>query len=877
MRINHPARLLVTLLAAMVLTASAALAAPQRHRLPGGLTLITSENHEAPVVSFQVWVRAGSAYERPGEYGITHLIEHMIFKGTPSDPGGTMARRIEALGGEVNAYTSIDHTNYYVVAASRNAAQALTLLADAVVNASFDPAELAREKEVVVEEIRMNQDNPRRRLYKEVSRFAMGDHPYGRPVIGTAESVRAMTREGIRAYVKRWYRAPAITVVAVGDFNTAKLIPLVRKAFAGLNRQKPPAFKLPPVTVPAGPRIKVMTEKVKQASLVISWRIPGLPHPDVYPLDMAATVLGDGATSRLYSRLKEELGLVDSITAWSYTPQGQGIFSVQATTSPDKVAAAWPAIIAEVMKLMTTRPRPQELDRARVNLAASFVRSRMTMAGQARMLGKFEMFYGGFEQAAAYLARFQAVGPGDVVRVAAKYFIPSTMTMVIQSPAGTKVPTRAELAQAASRLYRAHAPADGGGKAKSLRVVLANGLTVVVKPARAVPLVSMVLASPGGSALETKTTAGIYELWSRSVIRGSRQYPYRRLIRTLEDMAGSLDASSGKSEVGLSGSFLARDWKKGLAILADVWLHPTFEPRQVARAKAEQLAALRRQADNPVGLVFKRLCKALYGDSPFGLNYLGTPETLAAMDSRALERAHQRIKGPGGTVLVVVGDVDPAAVVAEVKRLMGSATGKVILPAIKLPKPHHRPVIKSYRDPKAKQTQIVVAFLAPNSTDPQRHHLSVLQAAIGGMGGSLFTDLRDKRSLAYSVQPFYTPSRWGSSFGVYMAVGPGKQKAALDGLEQHLKRVRTTKLTPAEIKRAKGYLLGELAIGLQSYGSQASIMATGELLGLGYDYYRRLPRDIEAVTAEQVLATARKYLAPNRKVQLTQGPVPGQP
>ena len=242
------------LLIVLTLATATAWAQPTRHKLPSGLTVITSENHEAPVVTFQVWVRAGSAFERPHEYGITHLIEHMIFKGSPKYPVGQMALRIEALGGEVNAYTTFDHTNYYVTAASRNAGEVLELLADAVVNASFGEKELGREKEVVIEEIRMGEDDPNRRRSKAVFRLTFGDnHPYGRPIIGSRESVRAISRKDILDYRARWYKAPNMLVVAVGDFKTAELMPRIKKAFAGLPIGPGPQVHAAPGEGPQGP------------------------------------------------------------------------------------------------------------------------------------------------------------------------------------------------------------------------------------------------------------------------------------------------------------------------------------------------------------------------------------------------------------------------------------------------------------------------------------------------------------------------------------------------------------------------------------------------------------------------------------------------
>jgi zinc protease len=865
-------RMLLVALAVVLMSAFSAHAAPQRHVLPSGLTVILDENDEAPVAAFQVWVRAGSAFERLGEYGITHLIEHMIFKGTPTQPVGSLARTIEGLGGEINAYTTYDHTNYYVSAASSFAPKVLQLLADAVVNASFDAAELKREKEVVVEEIRMNLDKPSRRLSWAVMRETFGkDHPYGRPIIGSIESVRAITRQNILDYRARWYNASNMLVVAVGDFKSAELLPLIEKAFADLPTKDVPKLKLPPVEVAKGPRLLIMREKVRQASMVFTWLTPGLPNPEVYPLDMAAQVLGDGETSRLYATLKEKQGLVDGVDAWAYTPQGVGIFQVKAQAAPDKVSQAWGPVLKEALTIIKAPPTPAELKRARVQLAAAFVRGRQAMAAQARQLGYFEMFYDGFEKMNDYLERFKGTGAAEVAQTANTYFTPERMCLVIQLPEGADAPDLSQLKLAAAELTKGLKPPVAESP-KAKREVLPNGLVLIVKPQRALPLAAFTLAGPGGQENESEAKAGLYTLWAETLTRGAGGRTYQQLTTELEDMAASLGGFSGKSTCGLSGSFLSNDWQRGLELLAKVWLKPDFPVGQIARAKKEQLAGLRAQQNSPVARAFIAFRRLLYGKHPYAHNPLGTKESLAKLTRDDLLAAHARVKGPGGLVLSVVGDVEPSQVKAEVLKLFGKLKGKVQVPDVANVMPAAKPRNQFIKDPQAKQTQIALGYVTPPAKDPTRLRLQIVQAILGGQGGRLFSDLRDKRSLAYAVQPFVSTSAHGGGFVVYMAVGPGKEKEALEGLARNLDEVRQKEPSKEELSRAKAYLLGNQAIGLQQYGAQATDMAMNELLGLGFDYSLRYPKDMQAITAEEVRAAADKVLAPKHQVELTLGP-----
>ncbi|MFH2125785.1 MAG: pitrilysin family protein, partial [Pseudomonadota bacterium] len=282
--------------------------------------------------------------------------------------------------------------------------------------------------------------------------------------------------------------------------------------------------------------------------------------------------------------------------------------------------------------------------------------------------------------------------------------------------------------------------------------------------------------------------------------------------------------------------------------------------------------ALRAQENSPVSRAFKRFRRLVYGEHPFGHDPLGTPETLAKLGPDQLKAAMGRMRGPGGCVLAVVGDVDPQAFIAEVKALLGGLKGQaapVSVPPLTTPP---QPKIEKIDEPQAKQSQIMLGFVAPGLESPERWPLELADAVLGGMGGRLFEDLRDKRSLAYAVQPFYSPAKGGGIFGIYMGVGPGKEQAALAGIGEHLGRMRSQAPSPKEMARAKAYYLGGYAIGLQSYASQATAMAGGELNGLGWLYYTKVPEFVKALSAEQVLAAVKKYLNPEHRAELIAGP-----
>ena len=374
--------LLATPLISEVYAASVTTGA-HRFVLDNGFTIILKEDPSAPVAAIQVWVRTGSANETEEEAGITHLIEHMIFKGTPTKKTGEIAGTIEGSGGNINAYTSFDRTVYFVEIASSHFATGLDVLLDAVQHSLFDTVELEREKEVVLEEYRRSLDIPRRRLSWAVMDLCYKKHPYGRPIIGYESTIRSFDRKAILNYMDKWYTPDNMVLVAVGDFKTSQALKTIKslvKDFPERSGQKPLRPQEPKQTAL---RKIIKKDRVQQVYLDMSWHIPSLTHPDIYPLDLLETILSHGKSSRLYGRLKMEANLVYSVSAGAYALSDPGLFSIDANLGPENLGKALEAI-AGVIAEITRGPVPEsELKKAKTIAEADFVFDMETMAGQA--------------------------------------------------------------------------------------------------------------------------------------------------------------------------------------------------------------------------------------------------------------------------------------------------------------------------------------------------------------------------------------------------------------------------------------------------------------------------------------------------------------
>jgi len=833
-----------------------------RHRLPNGLTVLVEENHAAPVTALQVWVRVGSADELPHEAGLAHLHEHMLFKGTARRGPGEIARTIEASGGEINAWTSFDQTVYHVVVASQFTAQGLDVLADAITQAAFDPEELSREIEVVCEEIKRSLDSPARKLSKELFAAAYTRHPYGKPVIGTEESVRSFTREGILRFYRRWYRPENCVLVAVG-FE--------------------PAPKRPPEPPRSRPEGRVVREKLKEGYLSIAWPAPALREPEVAALDALAIVLGHGDGSRLFRALKRDRLLCTEVQASCYTPEDPGLTIVGLTLKPEQVEDAVREALRQVYATRAAEVTDEELSLACRLIESEAVYQRETVQGQARKLGFYESSASGIEFEALYLARVATLTPRIVREAAERRVTPEAAVACAILPEGDGIDSEGlsalllEAEEAARKAPRAPPSPRPPEKREPIRFAeprtgpllresLSGGGVLLVKEERAVPLVALRAVWPGGLRAESEADCGINMLLARLAAKGTRSRGAVELAREFEAMGGSIGGNSGRNSFGIRAEFLSRHLERGFELFAECIAEPSFAPPEVERERKLQLDELRSREDNPAGVAFQLFSETLYRDHPYRFDTLGTEESVSRLGPPQLAAYRERRYPAGRAVLSIVGDVDPAGVRRLASKHFGAhRSGSPVElrpPEEERPSSPRRAVKKLAKA----QAHLVLGFLGARLSDPLRWPLEVLSAVLSGQGGRLFVELRDKRSLAYSVTGFSVEGVDPGSFAVYIGCGPEKLTESLEGIRRELDRCRHSPPTPAELDRARTHLIGTHAISLQRNSARAAVYAFDEAYGLGADFSSRFAEHVGAVTSADVLAAAQQVLDPRGEV-----------
>ena len=858
-----------------------------RTQLPNGLTVLVEENHAAPVAAIQVWVRVGSADERDDEAGLAHLHEHMLFKGTARRGPGEVARAIETAGGEINAWTSFDQTVYHVIVASRFFAEGMDVLADAVTSAAFDPGELGREIEVVCEEIKRSADSPTRKLSKELFAASFLRHPYGKPVIGTEESVRSFTREGILRFYRRWYQPQNCVVAAVGDVSEAEAVRLAEKLFVWPAGEFAPAPKRPAEPRREQPVARLRQEELKEGYLSLAWPAPPLAADDVPALDALSIVLGHGEASRLHRAMKRDRLLCTEVQASCYTPIDPGLTIVGLTLQPAQVRDAVREALEQVYRVRREEVTRDELGLACRLLESDAVYQRETVQGQARKLGFYESSAGGLEFEARYFENVARLTPAKVREAAERHIDPSAAVISALLPLDGKGLTEAELVgllEEAGKTERARprtprnpeaqiaekrAPVRILGRAKTgplLREPLPGGGMLLIKEERAVPLVALRAAWMGGLRAEAESNTGINMMLARLASKGTRTRGPEQIVREMESMGGSIGGNSGRNSFGLRAEILSRHLAAGFDLFSEALIDPVFDPEEVQRERTLQIDELRSREDNPAGVAFLLFGETMYRTHPYRFDSLGNEASVQRLDPDRLAAYRAQQYQPGAVTVAVMGDVDPG----EVRDLVLARFGKlarVVQPAIAPPR--EAPIAaprKAVRKLEKAQAHLVLGFPGVSLADEDRWTLEVLSAVLSGQGGRLFVELRDKRSLAYSVTSFSMEGLDPGYFAVYIGCGPGKTQEALDGIRAELDKCRASPPSAAELDRARTHLIGTHAIGMQRNSARAAMVTFDECYGLGADASAKYAERIGAVTVDRVLATAQRILDPQREV-----------
>ena len=844
------------------------------HHFDNGLTLHIAPGHPAPVAAVQAWVGVGSADESPREAGLAHFTEHMLFKGSASYGTGELVRAIESGGGEINAWTAFDHTVYHAVLAAGHVDVAIDALGDTLMRPRVDPEELAREREVILEEIRQGSDDPARSVAQSLFATAFVAHPYRRPVIGTADAVERACARDLVEFFRSYYTADNLTLVVAGDVDPVRVQRSVERRFRAMPAGRP-ARRIVDEPAQTSARASAIHRDLTEAYLAVGFHVPAARHPDLAALDVAAILLGQSESARLPRLLRDRDQLVTSAYANVHALRDPGLLVFSATARPADAAKTVGALVDHGLQL-ADELTSDELEKARIAVESAFVRQLETAQGRARSLGWHATVAGDPQFGHVYLDRIRSVRRHDVSHVMRRYLRAENANVAAIIPSRPKHSSTVFARQAENRVRRSLQAKAAKIAPIEKRVVLDSGITVLVRRDQSVPVVAMRAVWRGGQRVEDVQQAGMSTLLARLVTRGCGKLDATHVADRIDRLGGSLSGVAGRNSFGIAAEWLARTWQPGFDLLADCILDPTLPPTELARERKYLIDEQQSAADSATNAAFRLFSEALYKDHPYARDVLGTADTVAAVERPTLLAFYRERYPTSGLTLAIVGDVEIDEVIAKVKARFGAVTKvKRTEPRVQPPAVDGPREVFHYLD--RAQAHLVIGFPGATVNAPDRFAAEVLVAILGGQSGRLFAELREKRALAYRVSAHSVEGVDAGFIAVYLACAPDKLTASVEAVRAELARIRADGVTPAELERARSYLIGSHEIAMQRRAAVANAMAYHEAYGLGWQTWSRYADTIKSITPAEVAAAAQRYLRPDAMITATVRPPAASP
>lgn len=817
--------------------------------LDNGLSVIIKEDKNAPVVSAQMWVNAGSITE--GKWlgaGMSHILEHMLFKGTTTRSNSQIAQEVQDKGCQINAYTSFDRTVYYISGPSSAWMTMTDVLFDSMRNSTLPSDEYVKEQEVIRREFAMGYDNPGRMAMILMFEQAYIRHPYKFPVIGHIDVYNQLTRDDVMEYYKKMYVPQNITFVIVGDVDSHAVEAKVRELAAGWKRGPLPAPQIEPEPPQLSMREVNQESNVELTRLNMAWHIPDLTNPDVPALDVMSLILGQGRSSRLYQQIREEKSLVKSISAFAYTPGYPGIFGVSAICDPDKRQKTVDSVLEMVEQLKSKPVTQEELDKAKKSFLSDALSSRRTVEGIAAELGGNYFATRDLDFTTGFLEDIQKVTAADVMRVAKEYLKESNLTVTSLNPAGSLADKDEKVTLGAER-----SPVE--------TFTLDNGIRLLVCRDNRVPFVTFRAVALGGLLAETPENNGIGKLLGKMILKGTKKRSAVQLATEIESVGGDISAESGNNSLSVNVEVLKSEFDLGLDIFSDVLIHSQFPDEALAREKDIQLAEIKAEQEQPMTIARNLLNRNIFGEHPYALRVNGTAESLSRIDRSKLQSFYQNRFSSEGLVISVFGDIDPSEVKKKVESAFkGLRKGKDHLGNLPATIPLTKGITVSEKVDKS-QAIVLFGFNGVDVKSPDRFALEIIEEASSDLASRFFIRIREKMGLAYFVGARQFMGYQPGSFVFYVGTDPKKVDAVKKEMLAEIKDLAVKGLTRAEFERAKAKLIGAQQLSNQSASTLAYKTALNELYGLGPDFESRYAEKINSLTLEEVNAIASKYLS----------------
>ena len=867
----------------------------EKFTLPNGLEVILSRRTTIPMVAVNLWYHVGPANEDVGRTGFAHLFEHMMFQASKHVPEDSHFKFLESAGAsDVNGSTSFDYTNYYETLPSNQLELALWLESDRMgyLLEKVDQVSFANQQDVVRNERRQSTENQPYGMAEEAiwQTLFPKTHPYYAVVIGSHADIQAARLDDVKRFFTQYYAPNNATLTLVGDFDPAQARALITKYFGTLKRGPAvPPIKANTPAITTEQR-KVVPSRVELQRVSMAWMTPAFFTSGDAEADVTAQILGGGRSSRLYKKLVYERQIAQDVSAVQQSFGIRSVFQIDATARPGRTAAELEkAIDEELALLVTSGVEPREVERARNTIETNIVGSLESITGLANRLNSYNHYLKTPDYADKDFARYGAVTPAQVQAFARDNLRTNARTVIHAVPGepdfGATVPTppkpTSKPGEGAESIntaedWRMTQPTAAGAKplqvATPVTATLANGLTLILSERKTVPLVATSLVFRTGSDANPLDKPGLANFVAAMLDEGTATKNALQIADEVAVLGGSLGTSSSMDASTITARSLAKNFPALLNVVADVVLNPSFPAAEVDRQRAQRLAQLVQQREDPGSVAAVTMAMALYGPKhPYGYPEIGTEASVKAMTVGDMQAFWKQNFVPNNAALIVAGDITMPELRALADKAFGGwQRGTPAQPQLSVPQTTDAKVIVVNKP--GPQTQVRVGAIGAPRSSADFRPLQLMNVTLGGSFSSRVNmNLREKNGYTYGASSQFTFRKAAGPFQVASGVRTEVTGPAVGEMINELRGIIANPVTADELRRAKDSMSNSLPGAFETNGNAIGNFANVFTYSLPLDYYSRYAEQVAAVTAVQTADVARRYVDPSRMVVVAVG------
>lgn len=827
------------------------------YKLDNGQTVIIKEVHDNPIVTIDTWIKTGSINENDKNNGVAHFLEHLFFKGTTKHPTGEFDKILESKGAETNAATSKDFTHYYITLPSNYFMTAIDLHADMLLNPLIPRKELEKERKVVIEEIAKTNDNPENKLYENMIQAFYVNHPYKRKVIGKKEIIEKISREEILDFYNKWYNPSNMITVVVGDVQTQDALNAIKKNF---NKKELCKQKTQPRKKDRNieKQIEITAhDKVKTGYIMIGFRgVAQQNRHDSYALDILATILGDGRSSKLYQSVKEQKQLAYSISAGHASMKEDSIVFIRANFIPENKDKVKKAIFDEINKIRNGNFDEQEITTAKNIIERDTFYSRESTSNIANELGYTTLVYDDTKYYNEYIENIKKVSKEDLIKAAKKYLNPNHAVISVMLPESLPQENIKKISNTQNK------KTVTVSKDKSItQYMLPEGINLIINHNKLNDIVAMQIISKGGNYIEKK--AGTGSVTASAMMKGTKKYSMLDLSQIMEQNGIKISPSNNSDYFSISVKTTKNDLDLTFDLLNEIINNASFEEQEIARVKAEKIQNIKKSRDLPANIAFEEFKTSIWANTPYGITGKILEKTIPSINKNDILDFYQTVFSPNNLIISINGNVDDEKIIEQISCIFdGQKISK------KFEYKDYKNIFKPLKENKTiKQDKdveaawLVLGWLTDGVENKKDiAALQIIDSILGsGMSSRLFTHLRSEQGLAYQVGSSFAANVNQGVFVLYIGTNPN---TAMHSKSELLKQINVLKrefVSEKELQEAKDKILGSFILSQETNMEKASTLAWFETSSRGYKYIEEFPKLIESITQTDIIRVANKY------------------